>query len=60
MLQTVDLDLTSASYAQMTVKLNCWDDFNSSENNRLIVQYSVNGGITWHLIQVNSIQFNIL
>ena len=56
MMQTIDLDLTSASYAQMTVKFNCWDDHNSTD--RLLLQYSVNGGITWHLIQVFINLFN--
>ena len=60
MLQTIDLDLTSASYAQMMVKFYC-DDHQErrNENNRLLLQYSVNGGITWHLIQVNHHSSNI-
>ena len=58
--ESIDLDLTSASYAQMTIKFNCWAEFDSYANSlepshqRLVLQYSVNGGITWILIQVRS------
>lgn len=43
----------------MTVKFNCWAETESfmhsaeSSHHRLLLQYSVNGGITWILIQVN-------
>lgn len=61
MLQTIDFDLTSASYAQMIVKFYCDDQERRNENNRLLIQYSVNGGITWHLIQVLILgQFKLL
>lgn len=42
----------------MTVKFNCWAETESfmnspeSSHHRLLLQYSVNGGITWILVQV--------
>ena len=50
--------MTSGSYAQIAVRFNCWAETESfmnspeSANHRLLLQYSVNGGITWILIQV--------
>lgn len=56
--ESKDLDLTTASYAQMTIRFHCWAEAESYVNSleplhqRLLLQYSVNGGITWILIQV--------
>lgn len=55
-METVDLDLTASTYVQFTVKFYCWsDDIFAEESSNLLFLYSTNGGITWNLIQVPSI-----
>ncbi len=53
-LQTADLDLLKTSYLEMSVKFNCWreDATVSADADRLLLQSSTNGGITWNLMRV--------
>lgn len=51
---TIDLDFTAAQYVQFTLKYGCHGSVPTTvtRGNGILVQYSNNGGITWHLLKV--------
>ena len=51
MFETPDLDLTPSSYVTFSVKFHCWaEQKETNQSNNLLLQYSINAGITWNLI----------
>ncbi|XP_042898138.1 reelin isoform X2 [Parasteatoda tepidariorum] len=50
---TQDLDLTAAQYVQFTLKYGCHNSVPATvtRGNGILIQYSNNGGITWHLLK---------
>lgn len=50
---TRDLDLTAAQYVQFTLKYGCHGSVPTTvtRGNGILIQYSNNGGITWHLLK---------
>ncbi|XP_071486224.1 reelin-like [Diadema antillarum] len=51
MIISVDVDASMMEYIQFTFKYGCYDDAESGRSSAVLLQYSINGGITWELLQ---------
>ncbi|XP_005995356.1 reelin isoform X2 [Latimeria chalumnae] len=51
MLMTVDLNLSNARFVQFFLRLGCGKAAPDPRSQPVMLQYSVNGGLTWNLLQ---------
>ncbi|XP_041459310.1 reelin-like [Lytechinus variegatus] len=51
MLVAQDVDATMMEYIQFIFKYSCYDDPSATRSSAVLLQYSINGGITWELLQ---------